>query len=222
MMETVVSEGTGKYGAVSGYSIGGKTGTSEPVSGKKEQGNIVSFVAISPVENPEIVALIAVYNPGGSNPEGSKIEAPTMSKILSEVLPYILTLNNSITPSYISIPNVINKTVTEAEKMLSDAGLKSVISTSEDKNATIVKEQYPTAGTEVLNNSSVLLYTEQNNIRTSVTIPDLIGLNLSSARSKLNEKNLNITYEGSGSVTSQSIEKDTTVEEGTIIHVVLE
>ena len=233
MMETVVSEGTGKYGAVSGYSIGGKTGTSEPVSGKKEQGNIVSFVAISPVENPEIVALIAVYNPGGSNPEGSKIAAPTMSKILSEVLPYIgmtsdtvnsnvLTLNNNITPSYISIPNVINKTVTEAEKMLSDAGLKSVISTSEDKNATIVKEQYPTAGTEVLNNSSVLLYTEQNNIRTSVTVPDLIGLNLSSARSKLNEKNLNITYEGSGSVTSQSIEKDTTVEEGTIIHVVLE
>ena len=233
MMETVVESGTGKYGAVEGFSIGGKTGTSEPVSGNEQAGYIVSFVAISPVENPEIVALIEVYNPGGSNPEGSKIAAPTMSKILSEVLPYVgMTSNNatsdilsldtsSVSPSYISIPNITNKTVTEAKKILSDSGLNAIISTDEDENSIIVSEQYPSAGTQVLSNSSILLYTESNNIRTSVTVPDLTGLTLASARSSLTSKNLNITYEGSGKVISQSISKDTTVEEGTIIHVVL-
>ena len=233
MMEDVVSTGTGKYGAVEGFSIGGKTGTSEPVAGKEEVGYIVSFVAISPVENPEIVALIQVYNPGGSNPEGSKIAAPTMAEILSEVLPYIgmtsdnvttdiLNLDNNVTPSYIQVPNITNKTVTEAEKILEEYGLKSLVSIEGDKNSILVTEQYPAANTDILSNSTILLYTEENDIRTSQTVPDLFGMTLAAARSTLNSKNLNISYEGSGKVVEQSIEKNETVEEGTIIHVILE
>ena len=232
MMETVVTEGTGRYGTVEGFSIGGKTGTSEPSSGKKEDGYIVSFVAISPVEDPEIVALICVYNPGGSNPEGSKIAAPTMSKILSEVLPYlrldsdnmstgVLNSSDAITPSYITVPDITNKTVTEAQKILSDSNLNSVVSISGDKNSVLVKEQYPKANTQVLASSNIMLYTEENDIRTSTTVPDLIGQTLSEAKSSLKYKNLNITYEGSGKVSSQSITEGETVEEGTIIHVIL-
>lgn len=87
MMQSVVDDGTGKTGAVKGYTIGGKTGTSEPPPGEK--GNIVSFLATAPSQNPEIVALVIFYKPGGNNPEGSKVAGPAMSSILSEVLPYL-------------------------------------------------------------------------------------------------------------------------------------
>lgn len=56
----------------------------------------------------------------------------------------------------------------------------------------------------MLTDSIVTLYTEENSIRTSVTVPDLKGLSLSQAKAALKQKNLNITYSGSGLVVSQS------------------
>jgi stage V sporulation protein D (sporulation-specific penicillin-binding protein) len=51
MTENVVTNGTGKLAAVSGYSIGGKSGTSEPMSGDKEAGYVASFLGLSPTIN---------------------------------------------------------------------------------------------------------------------------------------------------------------------------
>lgn len=233
MMETVVQEGTGTSGQVEGFSIGGKTGTSEPAAGKEENGYVVSFVAITPVEDPEVIALIAIYNPGGSNPEGSGIAAPTMSNILSEVLPYlgvtsdnvttdVLNSADTITPSYITVPDITNKTVTEAQKILEASKLNSIVSIDGDKNSTLVTEQFPKATTNVLADATIMLYTEENDIRTSTTVPNLAGLTLAAAKSALKYHNLNITYEGTGRITSQSIDANESVEEGTIIHVILE
>lgn len=97
MMESVVEHGTGyrvKYDAsvkesMSGYSIGGKTGTSEPINGSSD-GYVASFLAISPVENTKIVLLVILKNPGeGVNHNGGQIAAPTAGKMLSEILPYM-------------------------------------------------------------------------------------------------------------------------------------
>ena len=63
MMESVVSEGTGKNAKVAGYKIGGKTGTSE--DGVNTGKYVTSFAAISPTDDPEIVMLITLYNPTG-------------------------------------------------------------------------------------------------------------------------------------------------------------
>lgn len=63
MMETVVAEGTGKNAQVSGYSIGGKTGTSE--DGVNTNKYVTSFVGVAPIEDPEVVILITLYNPTG-------------------------------------------------------------------------------------------------------------------------------------------------------------
>ena len=67
MMEAVTTEGTGRNGAVSGYSIGGKTGTSEPPVGREEEGYVASYVAISPIEDTQIALLVTLYNPQGKN-----------------------------------------------------------------------------------------------------------------------------------------------------------
>ena len=88
MMESVVTEGTGGMGAVAGYSIGGKTGTSEPRNGTSD-GYIASFIAISPVENTRIVLLVILKNPTGKQHNGGQIAAPTAAKMLTEILPYM-------------------------------------------------------------------------------------------------------------------------------------
>ena len=97
MMESVVEDGTGKKvkyddsikDSMSGYSIGGKTGTSEPINGSTD-GYIASFLAISPVENTKIVLLVILDTPGeGVNHNGGQIAAPTAGKMLSEILPYM-------------------------------------------------------------------------------------------------------------------------------------
>lgn len=104
MMESVVEHGTGykvKYNKddaeftakMSGYSIGGKTGTSEPINNSKD-GYTASFLAISPVENTQIVLLVILKSPGeGVNHNGGQIAAPTAGKMLSEILPY-MGINN--------------------------------------------------------------------------------------------------------------------------------
>lgn len=224
MMEYVVTNGTGRQGAVKGYTIAGKTGTSEASVGS-DDGNTLSYVAIAPSENPQLVALVILYNTPSKDAHGSTVAGPIISNILSEVLPYlgitsdeasISSNNNSVT-----VPNVVNKTVTEAEKILKNAGFTPIISCDGDKNSTLVTTQVPDSRTILLKDSVVLLYSEENSTRTSVTVPDLTGMTLTKAKSTLKQKNLNISYTGTGLVSSQSIKKGTSVEEGTIINVTL-
>ena len=63
MMESVVAEGTGKNAKVAGYRIGGKTGTSE--DGVNTNKYVASFCGVAPIENPQVVVLITLYNPTG-------------------------------------------------------------------------------------------------------------------------------------------------------------
>ena len=115
-----------------------------------------------------------------------------------------------------------NKTLTEAKKILNQAGLKYNYSVSGDENSLLVTDQTPSAGTTLTQNSIVCLYTEENETRVSVTVPDLVGMTLSQAEENLRSKNLNIAYDGSGTVIiKQETKKDSTVEEGTVIKVTL-
>lgn len=63
MMESVVSEGTGKNAKVAGYRIGGKTGTSE--DGVNTNKYVTSFLGVAPIDNPQVVLLVTLYNPTG-------------------------------------------------------------------------------------------------------------------------------------------------------------
>lgn len=94
MMESVVTDGTGHrvVTSVEGmeqYSVGGKTGTSEPINTSKDDGYTASFLAISPVENTKIVLLVILKAPGGTEHNGGQIAAPTAGKMLREILPHI-------------------------------------------------------------------------------------------------------------------------------------
>ena len=88
MMETVVEEGTGKNAQVQGYSIGGKTGTSE--DGVNTGKYVTSFVGVASTDNPEVVILITLYNPTGEGGhQGGGVAAPIGAQVLGEILPYL-------------------------------------------------------------------------------------------------------------------------------------
>lgn len=223
IMQSVVIDGGGQLGAVKGYSIGGKTGTSEPNPNHPEDGYVGSFLSIAPVENTKVVALLSLYGLHGKNHYGGQVAAPVVSQVLSEVLPYLgIPSNDSSQVSSINtvtIPDLRNKSISEANQILKDLGLKPITSASNDELVTV---QNPKAGVSIPKNGVVKLYTEENNASVSTTVPDLKGKNLSSAISTLKAKNLNIQATGSGIVVSQVPAVGSSVEEGTVIKVTLQ
>lgn len=223
IMQSVVEEGGGSYAQVKGYTIGGKTGTSEPNPDKPEEGYVASFIAIAPVENVKVVCLLTLYDPQASNHFGGSIAAPAVSQILSEVLPYLdipsNDSNSSTTTQTINTPDVVNKTVAEAQKILQSAGLEYSTNASADD---IVKEQVPPKGTALTEGGIVKLYVEGNDERVSQTVPDLKGVTFEQAKIMLKAKNLNIASTGSGIVIAQDPIAGTSVDEGTVINVTLQ
>ena len=225
MMQSVVVDGGGQSGAVKGYSIGGKTGTSEPDANHPENGFVASFLAIAPVENTKVVALLSLYGLSSSqNHYGGQIAAPVVSQVLSEVLPYLGipsddSSQNATTSSTITLPDLRNKTISEAKQLLEDLGLKAMTSASSDE---VITSQNPKAGVSLSKNGIVKLYTSEHSSSVSVTVPDLKGKNLSQATSSLKNKNLNIQATGTGIVVSQDQAVGTSVEEGTVIKVTLQ
>lgn len=234
MMQSVVDDGSGRYAQVKGYSVGGKTGTSEPLSGKEHEGYVASFVAISPTENPEICLLVALFDPTGPDGhQGGQVCGPVVSKMLKEILPELgLTSEEARTsvtdPSssssnieVVTVPDIRNKTVAEAEKKLEELGFKTSINIQGDKNTTLVTNQTPKPGLSLPKDSIIFLYTAENTVSTSVTVPNLKGMGYATAVNALKAVNLNISSEGTGKVISQEIAAGESVEEGTVIKVTL-
>ena len=87
LLESVVSEGTGRNAAIEGYEIGGKTATSQtlPRSANKY---ISSFVGFAPADNPQILGLVVIHNPKGIY-YGGTIAAPVIRTVFENVLPYL-------------------------------------------------------------------------------------------------------------------------------------
>ncbi|MCD8366340.1 MAG: peptidoglycan glycosyltransferase [Clostridiales bacterium] len=94
LLEKVVSEGTGKNGAVEGYSVGGKTATSQTLP-RSENKYISSFLAFAPAEDPQVIGLVVIYNPQGTY-YGGTVAAPVMQDIFADVLPYLLGDGSSL------------------------------------------------------------------------------------------------------------------------------
>ena len=143
--------------------------------------------------------------------------------MLTKILPYLgipsNTANNTDDDNLITVPDIRNKTIAEAEKVLKAAGFTTKITTSNDKNSTTVIDQIPKPGVSLTKNSIIMLYDQS--VRTSTTVPDLSGKSAYQATSELKNLNLNISIEGSGTVVSQDPAKGTKVDEGTVINVTL-
>ena len=226
MMKSVVDNGTGKNGYVAGYSVGGKTGTSTKLGESKEgEGDkyIVSFAAIAPSDDPEIAMIIIVDEPN-ADLGGGALCAPIAAQVIEEAM-----ISLGVEPKYDQdevknlssyAPNLIGKSVEEAEKTVSEYSLNCVVIGNGDK----VVRQNPTGADTIPSKGTVYLYTEEGK-KTTVKVPDFTGLTVNEAKSLAQSSKLNIEISGndlgSGNVVAyrQSEEKNKETEQGTVIKV---
>ena len=205
MLEYVVTDGTGRYAEVSGYSVGGKSGTSEPLSGNEDEGYIASFIGVSPTVNTQVVVLVTIYDPKGDSHQGGQVAGPVVKQILSEILPHLgvasdntssSTTTNSSYKSAI-VPDVRNKTIADAKSLLKDSGFNVKITGNEDEATTLIVDQVPKPGVSLLENSTIYLYTSNNNIRLTTTVPNLKGMSSAQVLNSIRASNLNVILDGS-------------------------
>ena len=168
MMESVVAEGGGGNAKISGYRVGGKTGTAyKVVDGKYTNEVCASFVGMAPMDDPQVAILLIVDNPKGAK-YGSITAAPGAKVILENVLRYlnvkpVYTAEEKKTNSShtTTVPDVIGESYSEAIGILGGSSLKYIVSPAMAAgNDFIIKDQYPKPGEEVSVDEVVYLYRE--------------------------------------------------------------
>ena len=229
LMESVVVEGTAKNAQVAGFSIGGKTGTSEKIdvfdeNGQRVQDKIVSFVGVAPMDDPQYIVLVALDTPSRSTGiyiSGGVMAAPTVGAVMADILPYLEVSRNygpeDAAGQSITVSDFSGMTQKEAEKELKNLGLTAQFIGSGEQ----IAGQIPEAGNMVPGNSQVLLYLGQEPKIRQVTVPDFTGMTRQQASDAAGLLGLYILVTGNGAmdavVTAQSQPMNTQVAVGTTI-----
>ena len=231
LLRSVVEEGTAKNATVLGYSIGGKTGTSEKIdvfddNGRPVLDKIVSFVGVAPMDDPRYIVLVALDTPSRSTGiyiSGGVMAAPTVGAVMADILPY-LGVNTDYAESdpagkQIVLPDFTNMTIPQTQQLLQQNGLKGKF-IGDDETVTT---QIPGPGTVVAGDSEVILYFGDSP-RISVTkVPDFTGMNRQQASDAAGMAGLSILVRGNQSlhpqvvVTMQSEPQNTEVAVGSVI-----
>lgn len=226
ILETVVSSpnGGGKNAYIPGYRIGGKTGTSE--KGRNNNKRIASFVGFAPADDPQIVCLIMLDEPQVANRYGGTIAAPIAGKVIEETLEY-LGVERQYTADEaenvtVNVPELRGLSVDEAKAETNKYGLSIKIR----GNGPEIVDQLPKPGGAITEGSTVIAYTEAQDTTAQVVVPDVKGLSVTAAKSRIEQAGLNFEVTGAGHATTdgayatkQSIEPGTKVAPATVISV---
>ncbi len=226
LLEYVVQNGA-KNGIVSGYRVGGKTGTSEKVA-KMLSLNVKglyigSYVGIAPIDNPEIAVFVMLDEPMSGRYYGGAISAPVGSKIMADILPYL-----GYEPQYtaeeleklaVKVPNITGSELMKAREQLSSLKLSYKIVGS---GSTVIS-QLPEAGASLYKGGTVIIYTDTSG-EESATVPNLVGLTATEAATAAANSGVNIIFAGNTTSPdlksySQSITAGTKVKLGEVITV---
>ena len=231
LIRSVVTEGTAKNASVAGFSIGGKTGTSEKIdvfdeNGQRVLDKIVSFVGIAPMEDPEYIVLAALDTPSretGLYISGGVMAAPTVGAVMADILPYLGVEQHfppeDLAGKEIVLENYTGLTAAEAGRKLKESGLNpQFLGTGET-----VTGQIPSPGQIIPGNSEVLLYLEEAPGQRMVTVPDFTGMHRQQAAQAAGELGLYLLVRGNTdlspqvTVSSQDIPKDTRIPMGSTV-----
>lgn len=149
IMEHVVESGSGSAVKTTGLRVGAKTGTSQKlIKGEYVNDHILgSFLAVLPMEDPEIMIYIILDDPVTLSGSGSA--GPVVKGILDDLADYYDFARSVESQAvYTSVPNIVGLTLEEGEEILTDAGFTFSVNESEvDTSKFIIINQYPKAGT---------------------------------------------------------------------------
>ena len=224
----VVDSGSGKNAAIPGYSVGGKTGTSQKYdeTGKVSSTLLVaSFVGFVPADDPEYLCMIIVDEPQVPVVYGSTVAAPYVQQVLRNVLTYY-SVPTDRKENAVSVPDVRGMTVEQANAALKSAGLDAVF--METEKAASVQRQSPNPGNMVVKGSPVILYTawttfQGEEVEVEMTkMPKIEGKNRINAMDALTKAGLIMDYDRSnsaGTVIMAQYPEGTEIPKGTTVHV---
>ena len=226
IMSGGITIGSTKNAGVSGYLIGAKTGTSQKraqLSDGAFTPYVSSCIAFAPINDPKLVMFIAIDEPDGQSREfyGGLVAAPVISKVLTEVLPYMQipkTQTEEKDKYSVFVEDFKGKTVEEAKEIITKAKLNYKIV----GNGNIILTQLPVAGEKITEKGKIILYTGKE-APVGVAVPNLIGLSPEMAAKKLQSVGLNLkvigAYKGSTGVRAitQSMPAGTAAAEGTAV-----
>ena len=227
ILESVVAlpTATGKNAYVKGCRIGGKTGTSEK-GNRNEEKRIASFIGFAPANDPEIVCLVMLDEPQVSNKYGGTIAAPLVGELIEDILNY-LGVEKQYTADEepdikAEVPDVRTMDVSSAKNAVTERNLHVTVKGDGDT----VVDQLPKPGIMLGEESTVILYTQQQEKVQEVTVPNLDGMSVRSAKDTLEMRGLNFEVVGAGHnevggsyAVSQSIEAGETVPPATVVGV---
>jgi|LFRM01.1.fsa_nt_gb stage V sporulation protein D (sporulation-specific penicillin-binding protein) len=212
LMKGVVLYGTGSSAYVEGYQLAGKTSTSTDDFGD----HTLSFAAIAPSDQPEIVVLVILDKPTDKNLT-SKAAAVTCGQIVSQILEYLGTeriyseSDVSTLTALRPVPNVEGLTYKEAMRLLSAQGFIAEAADEAMGEATLVQYQWPSEGTELHSKGLVVLYPVTTPDEPVVRVPDFRGRTIHECLRMAADVSLNIRVDGSclGLVVQQSPQPST-------------
>lgn len=221
ILESVVTEGTGRNAYLEGYKVAGKTGTAQkilPGGGYSSSEYIASFVGFAPADEPRIAVLVVVDAPQGVY-YGGQVAAPVFKNVILDSLRYLEVppeLKNGviIEEKKITVPDIKTKNIAQATKELKALGFKVQV---EGQGEAIIT-QLPPAGTEISKGSNVVLYT-QDSESNQIVVPDLTGRTIKEASKILSDIGLGMAPQGSGLAALQEPYPGTKVDEGTVIKI---
>ena len=228
IMEYEVGAGTGggKYAYVSGYRIGGKSGTSEQLNmDRRADGDykkVASFAAVLPADDPEIIVYVMLDDPNNARTDySSLLAAPVVGNIISEIAPYlgIAADGEDRSQTVVTVPNLVGTEWSSAQVQMNIKGLKHQLAESTaSQAAAAVTYQYPHAGAKVAYGTTVYLYTDTYE-GSHTEVPDVTGKSADFASQMLSAAGLNCVVEGNtgGTVQAQSAEPGSSVQRGTIV-----
>ena len=225
LLQSVVAEGTAKNAKVAGFSIGGKTGTSEKIDVLDEKGQptldkIVSFVGIAPMDDPEYIVLVALDTPSRSTGiyiSGGVMAAPTVGAVMADILPYLGVAQTfseeDAAGRTVLVEDLSGLTVKEAEKLLKASGLTlRTVGTGQT-----ITGQIPSAGQSVPGQSQILAYLGEKVPSQTVTVPSFLGMNRAQAGDTAAQLGLYILVAGNQEVSAKVIVTAQEIPEGTVV-----
>lgn len=216
-----VDSGTGSLAHIEGYQIGGKTGTAKHYDRDVYDS---SFVGIVPVDDPQVVILVVLFEVASYPFYGGTIAAPVFKEVALDTIRYL-----GIKPTVFEevpevkaqtaqqiVPNVCNQELYSAVQSLRDLGFNVRVEGSGD----YVQEQIPLAGAKVAKGSTVALFFDnslQQMQRYHILVPNVRGLLTADAKNILESLGFKVQINSAGAVRSQSPRAGQRVVPGSLI-----
>jgi stage V sporulation protein D (sporulation-specific penicillin-binding protein) len=229
MMEEVVRANGGSNAYISGFRIGGKSGTSEKID-EYDPDNmryVASFAAFAPADNPQVIMLVVVDEPTAGEIYGSRVAAPVVSAVFRESFAHL-----EIFPQFTEeemamqdtlVPNLISLSRFDTNVPLNRAGLTAYPIGEGNR----VVRTVPEAGTAIGRGSVVVVYYCDDAAANpaEATVPDVHGMSVSQANQAITNAGLNIRFAGgavgntNARAATMSVPPGTELPRGTVIEV---